>query len=101
MSAIIIVNLKGMFKQFSDFSTLWKSNRVDLVGHQLAPGLCSCFLLSSTPWCHGETVPRLKCPLLQMIWIVTFVATLLLNLDIGLAASVAFALLTVIFRTQL
>lgn len=101
MSAIIIVNLKGMFKQFSDFSTLWKSNRVDLVGHQPAPGLCSCFLLSSTPRCHGETVPWLKRPLLQMIWIVTFVATLLLNLDIGLAASVAFALLTVIFRTQL
>uniref|UniRef100_A0A8C3GRD2 Solute carrier family 26 member 6 n=1 Tax=Cairina moschata TaxID=8855 RepID=A0A8C3GRD2_CAIMO len=66
LSAIIIVNLKGMFKQFTDFRTLWRSNRVDL-----------------------------------MIWIVTFVATLLLNLDIGLGASVAFALLTVIFRTQL
>ncbi|XP_040425061.1 cadherin EGF LAG seven-pass G-type receptor 3, partial [Cygnus olor] len=66
LAAIIIVNLKGMFKQFTDFHTLWKSNRVDL-----------------------------------MIWIVTFVATLLLNLDIGLGASVAFALLTVIFRTQL
>ncbi|XP_029457148.1 solute carrier family 26 member 6-like isoform X2 [Rhinatrema bivittatum] len=36
-----------------------------------------------------------------LIWLVTFVATLLLNLDIGLAVSVAFALLTVIFRTQL
>ncbi|NWT06359.1 S26A6 protein, partial [Mionectes macconnelli] len=66
LSAIIIINLKGMFKQFSDLSTLWKSNRVDL-----------------------------------MVWVVTFVATLLLNLDIGLAASVAFGLLTVIFRTQL
>ncbi|NXI41916.1 S26A6 protein, partial [Galbula dea] len=66
LAAIIIVNLKGMFKQFSDFSMLWKSNRVDL-----------------------------------MVWIVTFVATLLLNLDIGLGASVAFGLLTVIFRTQL
>ncbi|NP_001239183.1 solute carrier family 26 member 6 [Gallus gallus] len=66
LSAIIIINLKGMFKQFTDFRTLWKSNRVDL-----------------------------------MIWVVTFVATLLLNLDIGLGASVAFALLTVIFRTQL
>ncbi|NWU76395.1 S26A6 protein, partial [Onychorhynchus coronatus] len=66
LSAIIIINLKGMFKQFSDLCTLWKSNRVDL-----------------------------------MVWIVTFVATLLLNLDIGLAASVAFGLLTVIFRTQL
>ncbi|NWR61923.1 S26A6 protein, partial [Bucorvus abyssinicus] len=66
LAAIIIINLKGMFKQFNDFRTLWKSNRVDL-----------------------------------MVWIVTFVATLLLNLDIGLAASVAFGLLTVIFRTQL
>ncbi|NWW81273.1 S26A6 protein, partial [Climacteris rufus] len=66
LSAIIIINLKGMFKQFSDLSTLWKSNWVDL-----------------------------------LVWIVTFVATLLLNLDIGLAASVAFGLLTVIFRTQL
>ncbi|NXG41873.1 S26A6 protein, partial [Psilopogon haemacephalus] len=66
LAAIIIINLKGMFKQFSDLRMLWKSNRVDL-----------------------------------MVWIVTFVATLLLNLDIGLGASVAFGLLTVIFRTQL
>ncbi|NXT67980.1 S26A6 protein, partial [Chaetops frenatus] len=66
LAAIIIVNLKGMFKQFRDLCTLWKSNQVDL-----------------------------------LVWIVTFVATLLLNLDIGLAASVAFGLLTVIFRTQL
>ncbi|NXP66363.1 S26A6 protein, partial [Chloropsis cyanopogon] len=66
LAAIIIVNLKGMFKQFSDIRTLWKSNQVDL-----------------------------------LVWVVTFIATLLLNLDIGLAASVAFGLLTVIFRTQL
>ncbi|XP_028906000.1 solute carrier family 26 member 6 isoform X1 [Ornithorhynchus anatinus] len=66
LAAIIIVNLKGMFKQFSDIQTLWKANRIDL-----------------------------------MIWLVTFMSTLLLNLDIGLGASVAFALLTVIFRTQL
>ncbi|KAG5838533.1 hypothetical protein ANANG_G00224660 [Anguilla anguilla] len=36
-----------------------------------------------------------------LVWLVTLVATLLLNLDLGLAASIAFALLTVIFRTQL
>ncbi|NXJ92045.1 S26A6 protein, partial [Corythaixoides concolor] len=66
LSAIIIVNLKGMFKQFDDFRILWKSSRVDL-----------------------------------MVWIVTFVATLMLNLDIGLGVSVAFSLLTVIFRSQL
>uniref|UniRef100_A0A8C5JHP0 Solute carrier family 26 member 6 n=1 Tax=Junco hyemalis TaxID=40217 RepID=A0A8C5JHP0_JUNHY len=66
LAAIIIANLKGMFKQFKDLCTLWKSNKVDL-----------------------------------LVWVVTFIATLLLNLDIGLAASVAFGLLTVIFRTQL
>lgn len=49
----------------------------------------------------GEAVLRLTVSPLQMVWIVTFVATLLLNLDIGLGASVAFGLLTVIFRTQL
>ncbi|XP_074139302.1 solute carrier family 26 member 6 isoform X1 [Sminthopsis crassicaudata] len=66
LAAIIIVNLKGMFIQFSDICYLWKANRVDL-----------------------------------MIWLVTFVATILLNLDIGLAVAVAFSLVTVIFRTQL
>uniref|UniRef100_A0A8C6WFF2 Solute carrier family 26 member 6 n=1 Tax=Neogobius melanostomus TaxID=47308 RepID=A0A8C6WFF2_9GOBI len=37
----------------------------------------------------------------MVVWIVTFVLTVLLNPDIGLAASIAFSLLTVIFRTQL
>ncbi|XP_044030027.1 solute carrier family 26 member 6, like [Siniperca chuatsi] len=66
LASIVFVNLKGMFKQYSDIVTLWKSNKIDLV-----------------------------------VWLVTWVSTLLLNLDLGLAASIAFALLTVIFRTQL
>ncbi|XP_062397531.1 solute carrier family 26 member 6 [Sardina pilchardus] len=36
-----------------------------------------------------------------LIWVVTCICTVLLNLDLGLAASIAFSLLTVIFRTQL
>ncbi|XP_070759222.1 solute carrier family 26 member 6, like 1 [Enoplosus armatus] len=36
-----------------------------------------------------------------VVWLVTWVSSLLLNLDLGLAASITFALLTVIFRTQL
>ncbi|XP_039903235.1 solute carrier family 26 member 6-like [Simochromis diagramma] len=37
----------------------------------------------------------------MMVWVATFILTLLLNPDIGLAASIGFSLLTVIFRTQL
>ncbi|KAL1021611.1 hypothetical protein UPYG_G00015530 [Umbra pygmaea] len=35
------------------------------------------------------------------VWLVTLVCTILLNLDIGLAAAVGFSLITVIFRSQL
>ncbi|KAM4652692.1 solute carrier family 26 member 6-like isoform 1-T1 [Discoglossus pictus] len=66
LAAVVFVNLKGIFKQFTDIPMLWKSNRIDL-----------------------------------LVWLVTFVATILLNLDLGLAVSVAFSLLTIIFRTQL
>lgn len=36
-----------------------------------------------------------------MVWLVTWVCNLLFNLDLGLGASITFAVLTVIFRTQL
>uniref|UniRef100_A0A4W5JVP5 SLC26A/SulP transporter domain-containing protein n=1 Tax=Hucho hucho TaxID=62062 RepID=A0A4W5JVP5_9TELE len=36
-----------------------------------------------------------------LVWLVTLVCTVLLNLDLGLAASIGFSMLTVIFRTQL
>ncbi|XP_078399370.1 solute carrier family 26 member 6 [Cetorhinus maximus] len=36
-----------------------------------------------------------------IVWIVTLIFTVLLGMDFGLAASIAFALLTVIFQTQL
>nr|XP_057926274.1 solute carrier family 26 member 6, like isoform X2 [Doryrhamphus excisus]XP_057926285.1 solute carrier family 26 member 6, like isoform X2 [Doryrhamphus excisus] len=66
LASIVFVNLKGMFKQYADIVTLWRSNKTDLV-----------------------------------LWLVTWVSTMLFNLDLGLAASLVFALLTVIFRTQL
>uniref|UniRef100_A0A8C7A4F1 Solute carrier family 26 member 3 n=1 Tax=Nothoprocta perdicaria TaxID=30464 RepID=A0A8C7A4F1_NOTPE len=37
----------------------------------------------------------------QAVWVVTFLAALLLGLDIGLAAAVAFQLLTVVIRSQM
>lgn len=38
---------------------------------------------------------------LQVVWVVTFILTVLLNPDLGLAAAIGFSMLTVIFRTQL
>ncbi|XP_072223130.1 solute carrier family 26 member 6 [Leuresthes tenuis] len=37
----------------------------------------------------------------MLVWVATFILTMLLNPDLGLAASIAFSMLTVIFRTQL
>uniref|UniRef100_A0AAQ5XHX6 STAS domain-containing protein n=1 Tax=Amphiprion ocellaris TaxID=80972 RepID=A0AAQ5XHX6_AMPOC len=37
----------------------------------------------------------------MVVWVVTFILTVLLNPDLGLAASIGFSMLTVIFRTQL
>ncbi|KAM9785653.1 solute carrier family 26 member 6 [Neosynchiropus ocellatus] len=37
----------------------------------------------------------------MVVWVGTFILTVLLNPDLGLAASIAFSMLTVIFRTQM
>ncbi|KAG7332599.1 hypothetical protein KOW79_004433 [Hemibagrus wyckioides] len=37
----------------------------------------------------------------MLVWVMTFIFTVLLNPDLGLAASIAFSMFTVIFRTQL
>ncbi|KAM9350322.1 solute carrier family 26 member 6 [Symphorus nematophorus] len=37
----------------------------------------------------------------MVVWVVTFIFTVLFNPDLGLAASIGFSMLTVIFRTQL
>ncbi|XP_077424508.1 solute carrier family 26 member 6-like [Vanacampus margaritifer] len=36
-----------------------------------------------------------------LVWLVTFTSTILLNLDLGLAVSIGFSMLTVIFRSQM
>lgn len=38
---------------------------------------------------------------LKVVWVVTFILTVLLNPDLGLLASMVFSLITVIIRTQL
>ncbi|XP_056429485.1 prestin isoform X1 [Hyla sarda] len=65
LAAIVMVNLKGMFKQFADIPHLWRTSRLELA-----------------------------------IWVVSFLASVLLGLDYGLLVAVAFAIITVVYRTQ-
>ncbi|XP_069833952.1 prestin isoform X1 [Dendropsophus ebraccatus] len=65
LAAIVMVNLKGMFKQFADIPHLWRTSRLELA-----------------------------------IWVVSFLASVSLGLDYGLLVAVAFAIITVIYRTQ-
>ncbi|XP_065511686.1 prestin isoform X1 [Caloenas nicobarica] len=65
LAAIVMVNLKGMFKQFGDIVHFWRTSKIELA-----------------------------------IWLVAFVASLFLGLDYGLLTAVAFAMITVIYRTQ-
>ncbi|XP_075455761.1 prestin isoform X1 [Ascaphus truei] len=65
LAAIVMVNLKGMFKQFADIPHFWRTSRLELA-----------------------------------IWVVSFLASVFLGLDYGLLVAVAFAIVTVIYRTQ-
>uniref|UniRef100_A0A3B4G199 Prestin-like n=1 Tax=Pundamilia nyererei TaxID=303518 RepID=A0A3B4G199_9CICH len=65
LAAIIMVNLIGMFKQFRDIPSLWRTSKIELA-----------------------------------IWVIAFIASVLLGLDYGLLVAVTFAILTVIYRTR-
>ncbi|XP_076469470.1 prestin-like isoform X2 [Babylonia areolata] len=65
LAAIIIVALKGMFKQFLELKRLWNISIIDF-----------------------------------SVWFVSFLATVLLDVDLGLMIGIIFALLTVIIRQQ-
>ncbi|CAF93401.1 unnamed protein product, partial [Tetraodon nigroviridis] len=95
LAAIIIVNLVGMFKQFRDICALWIISKIELV----------CLLVCL----HINTYNENDFPYnsstfsvfpSQAIWLVAFIASVLLGLDYGLLVAIVFALMTVIYRTQ-
>ncbi|XP_067927972.1 prestin-like isoform X2 [Watersipora subatra] len=65
LAAIILVALKGMFRQFQELKRLWYISYYDF-----------------------------------SIWLVTWLAVVILDVDLGLGVGVVFGLLTVVFRTQ-
>ncbi|XP_062585097.1 prestin-like [Saccostrea cucullata] len=65
LAAIIIVALKGMFRQFLELPKLWKLSKIDF-----------------------------------LIWILSFLATVILDVDLGLLFGVIVAIFTVVYRVQ-
>ncbi|XP_025107659.1 solute carrier family 26 member 6-like isoform X3 [Pomacea canaliculata] len=65
LASIIVVALRGMFRQFAELKRLWNISVIDFA-----------------------------------VWLVSFIATVLLDVDLGLLVGVLFALLTVIIRSQ-
>ncbi|XP_033744997.1 LOW QUALITY PROTEIN: prestin-like [Pecten maximus] len=65
LASIIIIALKGMFKQLLELPNLWRLSKIDFI-----------------------------------IWIVTFLATAVLDVDLGLMTGVGVAILTIVYRVQ-
>ncbi|KAF7246748.1 Prestin [Varanus komodoensis] len=65
LAAIVMVNLKGMFKQFGDIAHFWRTSKIELA-----------------------------------IWMVAFLASVFMGLHYGLLASITFAIITVMYRSQ-
>nr|XP_022302509.1 solute carrier family 26 member 6-like isoform X1 [Crassostrea virginica] len=65
LAAIIIVALKGMFRQFLELPQLWKLSKIDF-----------------------------------LIWILSFLATVILDVDLGLLCGVIVAIFTIVYRVQ-
>ncbi|XP_048867256.1 pendrin-like isoform X3 [Brienomyrus brachyistius] len=82
LAAIVIANLKGMFKQVLDVPVLWRQNRADCV----------------SPWQTGAG-PSIT-QLIPLIWIATCLASVVLGLDVGLLTGLVFEMGTIVIRTQ-
>lgn len=65
LAAIIIVSLKGLFKQFGELRRLWRVSKIDF-----------------------------------SVWLVTFLATVFLDVDLGLLIGLIYNLVPILLRTQ-
>ncbi|KAJ7407130.1 hypothetical protein WISP_128431 [Willisornis vidua] len=105
LAAIVMVNLKGMFKQFGDIMHFWRTSKIELVS---SAQLSAYIKFDATLKTGRKLIKELQIGVaLQMtlrhgaaIWVVAFVASLFLGLDYGLLTAVTFAMITVIYRTQ-
>lgn len=92
LACINVTSLRQMFLQFQDLPELWKISKIDFVG-----GLSEVTCLTVAP---TAVVDYCGCVCLQMVWVVTWLSVVVLNVDLGLAIGVVFSMMTVICRTQ-
>uniref|UniRef100_A0A8C5X6K7 Solute carrier family 26 member 3 n=1 Tax=Malurus cyaneus samueli TaxID=2593467 RepID=A0A8C5X6K7_9PASS len=88
----------GSFKGFASSTALSRSGVQESTGGktQIAGIISSVIVLVVI-----LAIGFLLAPLQKVIWVVTFLAAVILGLDIGLATAVAFQLLTVVIRSQM
>ncbi|KAF7240276.1 Solute carrier family 26 member 10 [Varanus komodoensis] len=76
LACINVTSLRQMFLQFQDLPDLWRISHIDFVSSD-----------STCKWAKA-------------VWVVTWLAVVVLNVDLGLAVGVVFSMMTVICRTQ-
>uniref|UniRef100_A0AC34QID1 STAS domain-containing protein n=1 Tax=Panagrolaimus sp. JU765 TaxID=591449 RepID=A0AC34QID1_9BILA len=97
----IMASLSSFFNTYPISSSLGRSMlNVECGAKTQLSSLFTAALLLIVILFLGPLLSTLPMCILAMIWIVTFVATVILNVMSGLAVAVVFALLTTIFRIQ-
>ncbi|XP_045049420.2 chloride anion exchanger isoform X2 [Desmodus rotundus] len=87
----------GSFKGFASSTALSRSAIQESTGGKTqVAGILSAVIVLIVIMALGFLLE----PLQKLIWIMTFIFVIVLGLALGLAASVAFQLLTIVFRTQ-
>ncbi|XP_041802252.1 solute carrier family 26 member 10 isoform X1 [Chelmon rostratus] len=78
LACINVTSLRQMFLQFQDLPELWRISKMDFVR-------------------ASSSLANIRA---RMVWVVTWLSVVVLNVDLGLAIGVVFSMMTVICRTQ-
>ncbi len=85
-----MVALRDLLKQIGNLPSLFRKSKTESV----SSGIRLCYIVTK---CNGEDNGIL---LLQLVWVVTFLAVLILGIIYGLAVGVVFALLTMVVKSS-
>lgn len=93
LACINVTSLRQMLLQFQDLPDLWRISKIDFV-RVAAP-----WDIPSSKW-YIWNIRACVWMCVQVVWLVTWLSVVILNVDMGLAIGVVFSMMTVICRTQ-